>query len=430
MSVMFQYLRMGKETFFIQGIKSGSYPYSVILDRDKTATLEDAGILLTSAQMESLEQRVQLIPQTKVALVDKFFKVWCKTEAPQALAVKTWSYLLSSCKKIQYASGMVGIGLIVLILQKPPLYVIVGAYVGVVALACLFGWSLHKYHLAEKELAVWQSPGEDFAKKRKAALELPLPQIIQKKCHFHDGEGMLLGVEILSIFRRDFKEFATPLLARECKTPQEQHRWVSEFWQNAPLVVKFFEENPGLLEDKRWKDVQKFQEQFDLFVKVLEYLKTGYVADFSRRIEAPKQKYEAIQKAFAEKSLAHFKDKKTPALQSNLYAQRVSKILEEECLGPIYALHLKDKSKVENFGSLVYPQLRMFLEEANKGLLLDQPYMLDTDAFKDPTKFVPADLQNEVDALVSKFPQNVIDKAKAVASQPAYHDFIAAVFTT
>jgi len=298
--------------------------------------------------------------------------------------------------------------------------------VGAVASACLFGWSLHRYHLAETQLAVWQKPGEDFAQKRKAALELPLPQIMEKKCHFHFGQGTLLDVEILSIFRTDFKQFATPLLARKCDTPEAQHRWVLEFLRNNPFIVKFFEKNPELAGIPKWGDVQKFQEQFDLIVKIMEHLEKGYAAEtaFKKREEGAKQPYDSIWKNFNEK----VKEQKMPFLQKQNYYKRVSKILKEECLDPIHELYKQDHSRTSYYGSLIYPQVRAFLEEANKGLLLDQDYKLDAATFANPAKFVPADMQQEINALVAKFPQNVIEKAKVIAPEEAYQDFIAAAF--
>ncbi|HEX4839015.1 MAG TPA: hypothetical protein VFU89_01080 [Rhabdochlamydiaceae bacterium] len=420
-----QYLRLGKEAPVIRSFLSENHPYSVTLVRGKRPTLQKAEILLNSAQNESLEQRVKLNSE-KVAVVDEFFQVQHKKSDFQTRAVEKWSALLVSCKKIQYGAGSVGIGLTFLALLNPPFYIVIASYVGAVASACLFGWSLHRYHLAETQLAVWQKPGEDFAQKRKAALELPLPQIIEEKCHFYNGQGTLLGVEILSIFRTDFKQFATPLLAREYDKPEAQHRWVLEFLHNNPFVVRFFEKSPELAGIPRWKDVQKFQAQIDLIVKIKEHLEKGYAAEtaFKKREEGAKQPYDSIWKNFNEK----VKEQKMPFLQKQNYYNRVSKILKEECLDPIHELYKQDHSRTSYYSSLIYPQVRAFLEEANKGLLLDQPYKLDAGVFADPAKFVPAEMQLEVDTLVAKFPQNVIEKAREIAPEKEYQDFITAAF--
>lgn len=427
MSVTLQYLRLGKEAPVIRSLLSENHPYSVTLVRGKSPTLKEAEILLNSAQNESLEQRVKLNSE-KVAFVDEFFQVQHKRSDFQTRAVEKWSALLASCKRIQYGAGSIGIGLTLLALLKSPFYIVIASYVGAVASACLFGWSLHRYHLAETQLAVWQKPGEDFAQKRKAALELPLPQIIEKKCHFHFGQGTLLDVEILSIFRTDFKHFATPLLARKCDTPEAQHRWVLEFLRNNPFVVKFFEKNPELAGISGWEAVQKFQEQIDLIVKIREHLEKGYVAGYKKRMEAAQQKYESIGKAFNEKVEKYCSEQKMNFLKKNLYYKRVVEILQKECLDPLYALYKKDHSNTSFYGSLIYPQVRDWLEEANKGLLLDQPYKLDATTFADPAKFVPAEMQQEVDALVAKFPQNVIEKARKIATEKAYQDFITEAF--
>ena len=426
-----QYLRLGAETPFVQSVQSEKYPYSVEFNPHAAATLKDAEILLTSAQMETLEKRVHLDPKPyNAATVDRFFRVRYKDESSQDLAITTWSHLSWSCKKIQYVSGTLAIGLTLLALIGPPFYIVVAAYVGAVASTCLFGWSLHRYHIAEKQLAVWRSPGEDFAQKRKDALELPLPQILKKKCYFHPTQptGTLLGVEILSIFRREFKQFATPLLAKTCNTPEEQHRWVLAFFQNNPFGIKFFEDNPQLANEAGWKEVQKFEEQIDLMLKVMKHIEEAYVQDASKRLGAVKLKYETIQKAFVEKTRAYSEANRIPLLNANNYFQRVSKVLNTECLEPIHALYLRDKAKADFFGSLVYSQVRTLLEEANKGLLLDQAYTLDPTIFADPAKFVPGNFQQELDAMTANFPQNVIDKAKALAPQEPYQNFVTAAF--
>lgn len=426
------FFRLGAETPFVQGIKSEKYPYSVSLNSNVTApSVADAEILLTSAQMESLKDRVHIdSTNTSVEIVDKFFKVELKEKAPRNLALKSWGDLQWKSKVIGFGSGVAAVGLTLIALQGAPVYIIVALYTGAFASTCLAGWSLHRYHVADKELALWQKPGEDFAKKRKASLELSLQDMIQKKCHFcpDQNAGTLLGVEIFSVFRRDLKKFATPLLTQKCESPEEQHQWVSEFLKGNPFGIKFFEENPLLASEARWKDVQKFQNQIEQFLKVREHIEKVYVAGFEKRQEAAKQKYEAIKKAFNERGKAYFGEKKISFLNANNYVQRVLKVLKAECLDKIYALHQKDLEKVNAFDSLVYVQVRALLEEAQKGLLEDQAYQLDETAFADPDKFIPKNFQVELDAITVPYPQNVITKAKEINSLPLYHEFIDAAF--
>lgn len=426
-----QFLRLGAATPFVQGVQSEKYPYSVSLNPHTTPTLKEAEILLTSAHVESLQERVQLDPKKPTeAIVDKFFRVRYKAEAPRNLAVKTWSRLFWNCKKIQYVSGIFAIGLTLLALQGPPVYIVIASYVGAVASTCLFGWSLHRYRIAEKQLAVWRSPGEHFAQKRKAALELPLHEMSKKKCHFHPAQptGTLLGVEIFSVFRRDFKQFATPLLDRTCNTPAEQHQWVLDFFKGNPFGITFFVDNPHLSDEPGWKKVLMFQEQFNKLTELLKSLEKSYVAQFNTNQDAAKQKYEAIQKSVLDKAKAFCEGQKMVPLRVQLFHSRILSILDEECLSKIHALSKRHKGQADYPCSIVFPQVRALLEEAQKGLLEDQPYTLDATAFADEGKFIPKNIQEELDAITANYPQNVIDKAKAVDSVPLYHQFIDAAF--
>jgi hypothetical protein len=417
------FFRSGAETPFVQGIKSEKYPYSVSLNSNVTPpSVSDAEILLTSAHMVSLKDRVQVdSTNPSVDIVDKFFKVELKEKAPRELALKSWGDLQWKSKAIGFGSGVVAVGLTFIALQGAPVYIIVALYTGSVASTCLAGWSLHRYHVADKELAIWQKPGEDFAKKRKTSLELSLQELIQKKCHFCPEQkiGTLLGVEMLSVFRQDFKQFATPLLARKCESPEEQHQWVSDFLKDNPFGIKFFEVNPHLANEAGWKDVQKFQLQIEQFLTVRKHIVEVYVAGFEKRQNAVKEKHEAILKSFGEKAKAHFEAKKIPFLSANNYGQRVLKVLKAECLDKIYALYQEDQKKVNAFDSLVYPQIRALLEEAQKGLLEEKPYQLDETAFAEADKFIPKNFQEELEAITALYPQNVIEKAKAEAPEEA-----------
>jgi hypothetical protein len=427
------FFRSGAETPFVQGVKSEKYPYSVSRNSDVAApTLDDAELLLTSAHIETLQKRVQLDVHTpNAAIVDKYFRVRHKDDAPRDLAVETWNHLFWNCKIIQLVSGIFAGGFTLLALQGPRFYTVVAFYVGAVASACLFGWCLNRYYIAKKQLAVWQSPGEDFATKRKAALQLSLQAMIQKKCHFCPEQltGTLLGVEMLSVFRRDFKKFATPLLARKCETPQQQHQWVADFFYGNPFAIKFFEENPHLASERGWEDVQKFQKQTDQSLVLINTLKESHGDQFKKNQDAAKLKANALQKEVSEKAKAFCEGKKIVSLRTQLYLSRVLKILKTECLDKIYDLGLREKAKADFVQSLVYPQVRALLEEAQKGLLEDKPYVLDENGFTDPEKFVSGNFQEELDAITVPYPQNVIEKSKAIAdAMPLYQQFVDAAF--
>jgi hypothetical protein len=55
-----------------------------------------------------------------------------------------------------------------------------------------------------------------------------------------------------------------------------------------------------------------------------------------------------------------------------------------------------------------------------------QAYTLEV--IRDPATFVPGNYQQELDAITANFPQKVIDKAKAIAPQERYQNFVAAAF--
>ncbi len=439
------FFRLGAETPFVQGIKSEDHPYSVSLNSN-IFTLEDADVLLTSAHVKTLKDRVQPNDNNpNVATVDRFFKVKYENGDLQALAVETWSGLFTSCRRIQYVSGTLALGLTLFAFQGPAVYLVVASGVGAVAFACLFGWSLHRYYVAEKELAVWQRPGEDFAKKRLAALQLPLHEMVKNKCYFHPNQtsSTLLGVEMLSVFRRDFKKFATLLLDRKCESPEEQHQWVVNFMQGNPLWIEFFEDNPHLASKPVYHDIWKFQKQIHQLLELLNTLKIILVPEWHKNHDAAKKMSDDIQKKILEKAEAFRNSQKIPVLSANNYVQRILKILKTECLDKINDLGLKEKTQAEFFGSIVYSQVRALLEEAKKGLLEDQPYKLDEGAFECVDIFftenfqrIINDFQKKLDAITAPYPKNVIDKLKAEAPKEArqeytniYLGFIDAAFT-
>ncbi len=426
------FFRFGSETFFVQGVKSAKYPYTVKPNPDEAApTPDNADLLFTSSQMDSLKDRVTVNSKTpNVEIVDKFFRLEFKDKERRELALKTWGDLQWKCKAIGFGSGFVAVSLTLIAWHGPPAYIIVALYVGIVASTCLAGWSLHRYHVADKELTVWQRPGEDFAQKRKAALGLSLQEMIQEKCHFHPKQptGMLFAVEILSVFKRDFKQFATPLLARKCDTPALQHQWVLDFFKGNPFVIKFFEGNPHLAKEAEWKDVQKFQTQFDLLSKFMKTLKESYAAQFDTNQKAAQEKQDSIKKNFEDKTKAFFEGQKLVYLRAQLYRSRVAPILNEECFSKINALYLRHKEQADYACSVIYLQVRTLLEAAQKALLEEQPYTLDEAAFADPAKFIPKNFQEELDAITASYQQNVITRAKAIDPLPLYHRFVDAAF--
>lgn len=426
------FFRLGAEAPFVQGVKFENYPYSVSLNCTVTPpTLTDAEILLTSAHMNFLKDRVQVdSTNSNIEIVDNFFKVACNENAPRNLALKTWGDLQWRTRVIGFGSGGIAGGLALIALKGAPVYIVVALFTGIVAFLCLVGGSWHRYHIADNELTMWKSPGEDFALKRKAALEFPLQQMIQKKCHFCPKQltGTLLGVEMLSVFRRDFKKFATTFLARTCDTPEQQHKWVSEFLEGNLVALTFFEEN-SLANEWGWENVLKFQNQISQLRVLINTLQEEHVGQFNKNKDAAKQKSNDTKKNVSEKAKAFSERNKILPLRAQLYLSRVSKIMKTEYLDKIHELSLREKAKADFCYSLVYSQVRALLEEAQKGLLEDKPYVPDEKAFKDPSQFVLGNFQEELDAICAPYPQNVIEKSKAIdKAVPLFHQFVDAAF--
>jgi hypothetical protein len=325
-------------------------------------------------------------------------------------------------------SGVASVGLILLSLQDLPKDIVVSLYVSAVAALCFAGWSLQKYHAAGKELAIWQSPGEDFAQRRTASLALPLDQISLKKCHYHHEQtgGALLGVEMLFVFKRDFKRFVQPLLAKKCDTDEQKQQWVKDFFKSNPLMIKFFVDNPHLIEEAGWDQVETFQQQFDLLMK----LEKQVIEKFKADQEIAKQKHGVIKKTFQDKVPVVCGEQKITKLFAQYYFGMVMPVLQEECLTKIHNAYLEHSKHLDSFYAEVYTQIRPWLEDANKVLIEGKPSTFDANGFADPEKFLPNDFQEKLNAIIADFPKNVIDKAKLTAPDEAeYGAFVDAVFT-
>jgi hypothetical protein len=417
-SLTLHFLSQGIHYPDIEKYLSSKTPYSVIRTDKDAPTVQNIETLLKDIQEQPLEKRVHINPQLpKVAVVDGLFQVKLNSGEFRRKAVEVWSELRSGSKKIGILSGVAVVGLILLSLQDLPLDIVVSLYVSAVAACCFAGWSLGKYREAEKELAVWQSPGEDFAQRRKGSSELPLDQISQKQSHYHLvkqedesflAEGSLLGVEMLFIFKRDFVSFAKPLLETQCDTPDQKKQWVAHFFQANPLAIKFFIDNPYLKEDEAgWNTVEAFQKQFDQLLKLKEEVGKQFKTDD----ETAKQKHDEILKTFEVRAQEFITVQKMTPLFGEYYLERVRSVLKQECLDKISPVYHEHSKQQEAFYPEVYLEIRPWLEHANK-IFQGIESTFDANGFADPPKFLPQAFQPKLDEVTANYHQNVIKKAK------------------
>jgi hypothetical protein len=434
-SLTLQFFSQGFDHPDIEKQLSSKYPYSVTRNAKEAPTAQNVEAFLTEVQKEPLQKRVQINPNTpKVAVVDGLFQVKLKSSAVRIKAVDVWSELRSGSRTIGILSGVAVVGLILLSLQDLPIDIVVSLYVSAVASCCFAGWSLQKYRQAEKELAVWERPGEDFAQKRKGDLGLPLHQISQKQCHYHsvkqeDGSflaaGSLFGVEILFIFKREFESFAKPLLEAKCDTPEQKKQWVTHFFKANPLAIKFFVDNPHLKEDEAgWNTVEVFQKQFDQLMKLKEDVEKIFKTDH----ETAKQKHDEILKAFEVRAQEVITDQKITPLFGDYYLGKVRPVLKKECLDKISPVYEEHSKQQEALYPEVYLQIRPWLEHARK-VLQGMESTFDANGFADPAKFFPKDFQPKLDAVTANYQQKVIAKAKRKnPNNVQYCAFVDAVF--
>jgi len=407
------------------------YPYSVRPNLRKVPTLQEAEESIIGMQKASLSERVQPVSgKPHLAYVDQFFIVRSQTKAPTSEALKLWSHLRSQTQKIGIGSGIGAIGLAFFAFWGAPIYIEVALLVGIVAACCFAGWSFQRYHTAEKQLAVWRSPAEDFALRRNASLELPLDKISEQKCHYHLDQpgGTLLGIEIFCLLKHSFKQFAEPLLARKCDSPDQQHQWVADFFTSNPLMINFVRDNPHLAGEKEWQAVIKFQEQMILLQEMLENIKSQYTPQLPKSMEFARIQWEGLKSLMEGKADEASKTLELDSTTAERYQKMVLQALYEEHLVKIYILIQQHQIKTKFFYSLVYSQVRVLLEQASVGLLEQKPFTLDPDAFTDLNKVIP-DFSQELQAIAALFPQNVIVKARSLFSADLeYQQFIDEVF--
>ena len=415
--------------FFQQGLsaseihpwQNGSHPYQVRPNvREPTPTLEDAEMLLSAAGQDLAERIKEVTGKPHLLIVDRFFVVRHQAKAPQDEAIKVWTDLQSHSQKIGLGSSVAAVGLTLIAVWGASLVVEIALLVGIVAACCFAGWSLHRYHTAEKQRAVWHAPAEDFALRRKASLELSLEEMSKNKCHYHleQSGGTLLGVEMFYRLQNDLKQFAEPLLKITCTEPQEQHQWLGVFFNSNPLLINFFQDNPSLLREKEWQDVQVFQWHIIQLNNLLKNLK-----DRSGEFDKIVKNQEKVEAKAAEvcKTLS------LDATTTDRYQGLLQQALKEEYLSEIEALIQQHGMKAHFFGSLVYDQVRDFLEQACQGIVDQQPCTLDPTMFTNVREVIPK-FYWDFEVIQSQYPQKVIVKAKSLCTEDAYQNFIDEIF--
>lgn len=405
--------------------KYAHYTCSVTLSEPPPA-VDKAEALITTTLNNSLADRVKPVPgEPNRNIVDQFFLIEHATGVPRTDAVRLWSNLTSYTQRVMIGSGIGGLSLTFLAVYGAPFYIEVVLLAGIIAACCLFGGSLQRYYIAEKEHKLWIHPGEEFALRRKAALELPLDKISEQKCHYHPEQlsGTLLGIEIFYLFKKSFQQFAEPLIARTCDTPSLQHQWVIDFFSSNPLMIEFLKDNPHLEKEEEWKVVKPFHLITIKLWKHLEDLQKQYHDQFPKDLEAVRKKLEeleskmdqAISKAFTNLAL-------DPTIKER-YQRNLVFALNEEYISKIYVLAQKHQTQRSHFCSFVYPQVRKLLELAHTRLVKQELCEIEMDDLDKKPHFI-----EEYQEILKLYPQQVIVRAKSLDTDATYQNFIDEVF--
>ncbi len=417
-SLVPHYFRYGPDIAGVKELQYSSFPYKVQPHPEKVATAKDAESLIKGVKNDSLKERVQLTRPNSYT-VDQFFRVIAPQNAPKAKALKLWDNLRSRCQLLGIGTGLSALSLTVLALRHPPIYFTVALFVGTVVSCFFAGWSYQRYQVADHQVSVWRNPGEDFALRRKTALELPLNEIMKKKCFIGNSEGTLLGVEILHLFKLHFKQFAEPLLEKKCDQPKEKSKWISDFFISNPLLIDFFKENPSLDKEEGWTEILHVQQS-------LSHLQT--FLDWKSQIPKQEQHAADVKKKFQDSFQSLItkvgKDMSLDAPQVADYQKKIFQALDEELFSKISTLIQEHKTQAAALDAQVYPDLRDLLDKFNKNVFEQKIFFLDFYKFRN----LP-DFQRDLEKLRDLFPQNVIEKAKSLSQDdPTYQRFVAEIF--
>lgn len=421
------FLREGLTNPELEKVKYSHYPCLVTLNGPPPA-LNEAEALIASTQKESLSERVKPVPsEPSQNIVDRFFLIKHQTTASRQEVLRGWTDLTSFTQKIVAGTVVAGLCLTVAAVYGAPIYIEVVLLAGIVASCCLFGWSLQRYYTAEKELKLWIHPGEDFALRRKADLELSLDNISKQKCHYHPDqpEGTLLGIEIYYLFKKHFQQFAEPLLTRKCDTPSLQHKWVFDFYTSNPLMIEFFKDNPHLEKEEEWKAVKPFHLVAIELMTHLDNLNKQYYVQFSKDLEAVRKKLEDLGKDINETISKVSTNLALDAALKDRFQNNLILAFNDEFFSKVSALAMQHRTEGSHFASFVYPQIRKLLEMANTRVLKDEPVVIDPAEFSFDKK--PA-FSEEYRAIATPYPNNVLDRAKSLDADVAYQNFIQEVF--
>jgi hypothetical protein len=222
-------------------------------------------------------------------------------------------------------------------------------------------------------------------------------------------------VEIFYLFTKNFEPFAKHLLERQPTTPDQQLQWVNDFLKANPLMIDFFWNNPHLPKEKEWKAVEEFRN---------EILKLKDKLDFLLRLEKKEMPPSVKARYQAAAATARLK-LKIDFFAAEPYKQMLLQALDEVYVSKISELVETHQEKMSHFCSLMYPQVRLLLEQANQGLLERNPYQLQ------PFDFQSLDLLFQAyNAIQVQYPQNVYEYAKYLSAHDQYQDFLAEVFST
>jgi hypothetical protein len=427
-SLILNFYRYGQEIPEVKALYS-SAPYLLFSNPDKAATLKDAEPLLKSAQKDALKDRVQWNLQQASYIVDRFFRVLpLKTPSPED-ALKLWNTLRSHCQMIVIGTGLIAIGLTVAALRGASPFIEVALFAGIVAACCFAGWGYQRFTIADHQVAVWRSPGEDFAQRRTSDLELSLEKICQNKCHYHGrrSKGTLLGIEILYRLSQYFKNFAPTLLTTECGQAHEQQQWVVECFTSNPLMIDFFKENPYLTEEEEWEDIQQIRQKLTELEVFSKNLQGDFLARWKVRISRWEQRALRVQQEMRVELDAGFeeavKKHKIAPETAALYHQRLLQTMNEELFGKISRFIEALKEKLNHPKSFLYVPARYLLIQAYHVLIENKTLPLRP--YATPQELIFDLLQGEFHEIIKQFSKNFKAKARALAPQEeAYQEFL------
>lgn len=232
-----------------------------------------------------------------------------------------------------------------------------------------------------------------------------------------------LGFTEYDQYCKEFRKFADPLNNKECETAEEQHQRVAGFLDKNPFETDFFKDNrewmPGL--ERKWQRIHVFQYHYKNLKQLYDNLRVDWPRIQKHQKEA-KTKCEQNKSKVVEAAIIAAKDLNLDVTTVQLYKGLLLQAFEEEYSSKIAALC---SITVEHRGLLAYSQVDDFFNKAYHELILKkEPFVL----IPASVKKMVSDFQEQLDNISQNYPQNVIEKAKALSADSVFHAFVDRVF--